>query len=93
MNRTLTRWVATVTVRVPDGDDSDLTTCACQRLASPAAIRAVEVTGIRGIEPRLSATVVTVDVAVETGERDRSAVSHALERAPGTQQVDRLNQK
>jgi hypothetical protein len=70
---------ATVEVRVPrDGPDS-LVDAARRRLE--AAVDRVEVVGARGVEPGLSATVVTVEVLVD-GDPDR------LGEAPGVQRVD-----
>lgn len=61
-----TRVDATVSVRVPDNADGDLATDAQRRLSTVDAVQDAEVDGFRGIDPRLSATVVTVVAAIET---------------------------
>lgn len=57
---------AVVEVRVPSGADGDLATEAERRLSRADGVLDVTVEGIRGLEPGLSATVVTVVVTVET---------------------------
>jgi len=56
----------TVTVRVPNGADGDLTTNAQRRLSRADGVFDVTVTELRGVEPGLSATLVTIVVTVET---------------------------
>ena len=55
---------ATVAVRVPNGADGDLTREAERRLSKVDAVTDVAVEGIRGLEPGLSATVVTVEATI-----------------------------
>ncbi|PSP27388.1 hypothetical protein BRC65_06080 [Halobacteriales archaeon QH_2_65_14] len=61
-----TRVTATVAVRIPRDSDTDLVTDAQQRLARIDDVREVTVEGLQKLDPRLSATVVTVDVMVES---------------------------
>lgn len=57
---------AIVTVRVPRDSDADLATDAEQRLGRIDGISEVTVDGLRDIEPRLSATAVTVAVTIDS---------------------------
>lgn len=79
---------AVVSVRVPDGADGDLTTEAARRLSRADGVAAATVTDLRGLDPGLSATVVTVAVAVETDESwDDGAAIDALADAPFVEAV------
>lgn len=79
---------AIVSVRVPDGADGDLATEAERRLSRAEGVADATVTGLCGLDPGLSATTVTVAVAVETtGERDGSAPTDALADAPFVEAV------
>jgi len=57
---------AVVAVRIPDAADADLATEAEQRLGRIEGVRTVTVDGLRGLDPGLSATVVTVAVSIES---------------------------
>jgi hypothetical protein len=88
MQQMQTTWHAHATVRVPRDGPGDLTSCVRQRLESPTDIDAVDVTRVRGLEPALAATIVTVDASVSVAETlDGPAVAAALEAAPGCQDV------
>lgn len=79
---------AVVSVRVPDGADGDLTTEAERRLSRADGVADVTVAGLRGLDPGLSATVVTVAVAVEsTCGENGSAATDALADAPFVEAV------
>lgn len=69
-----------VSVRIPNGTDGDLTTEAERRLSRADGVVDVAVEGLRGLEPGLSATVVTVAVTVEF---DRGADGVAMPEALG----------
>jgi len=62
---TATTMTAVVAVRIPDKSDADLATDAERRLGRVDGIQTVTVEKLRGLEPRLSATVVTVAVTIE----------------------------
>ncbi|MCU4802412.1 hypothetical protein OB920_18715 [Halobacteria archaeon HArc-gm2] len=86
-DRTESTATAIVSIRIPSGGD-DLTTSAEHRLARTDGVVSVVVDGLGGLEPGLSATVVTVEVTialhtdVATDElRDR------LTAAPGVENV------
>jgi len=75
---------AVVSVRIPDGSDTSLVTDAQCRINGVEGVRAVTVDGIEGVDPRLSATVVTVAVTIEgtapVGElRDRLTDTACIE--------------
>ena len=78
-----------VTVRVPNGADGDLTTNAQRRLSRTDGILAVTVDELRGLQPGLSATDVTVRVTVETaGTASGRSVEEALTALTGVETVD-----
>jgi hypothetical protein len=55
---------AIVTIRIPCGTDSDLVTDATERLSQAEGVADVTVDELQGIEPQLSATVITVGVTL-----------------------------
>ena len=57
---------AIVAIRVPNGAEGDLTREAERRLSRIDGVDEASVDGLRGLEPRLSATVATVEVAIRT---------------------------
>lgn len=87
MNTAVT-WTATVAVRVPERADGDLASCACRRLETARGVRTVEARGLRTVDPGLSATVVTLEVAVDAGGVDGATVEQRLAGAPGTEAVE-----
>jgi hypothetical protein len=90
MNTTAATWAATVAVRVPERADGDLASCACRRLETARAVRAVEVRRLRTVEPGLSATVVTLEVSVDAPGADGATVEQQLADAPGTETVEEV---
>lgn len=84
-----TVWRAVVAVRVPPTDGDDLATSARRRLEREDDVRTAAVEGLRGVEPAMSATVVTVEVRVEaTTAVDGDGLTERLTDAPGAQRVD-----
>lgn len=84
---------ATITVRAPRDTDDDLATDAERRLDRIDGISEVTVDGIRGIEPRLSATAVTVAVTIDSTVavaelRDRLADATSVEAIEHLDVVD-----
>jgi len=61
-----TTTVAVLTVRIPDASGADLATDAQRRLNRVEGVHAVTVDGLRGLDPRVGATLVTVAVTVES---------------------------
>lgn len=89
MNATqTTHWNAVVTVRVPRDGTDDLAASATDRLERSRDVEAVDLGGIRNLQPTLAATVVTVAVTVRTcGGLDAPALEQRLADAPGIQRV------
>lgn len=83
----MTRYAATVAVRVPRDSGPDLATAVSRRLAHAPAVENAEVEGLCGLEPSLSATVVTARVTVAVDPA--AAVGESLAAAPGVEGVDR----
>ena len=77
----------TMTIRIPPGSDGDLGTAATARLSQAADVADVSVQRLRGLEPRLSATVVTIEVAVRTS-LDDGELGTALRGVPGVRTVE-----
>lgn len=83
--------MAVVAVRVPGKDGGDLATAASRRLEAGSDLAAVEVAAIRGLQPALAATLLTVEVEVRTDcALDRRAFEERLAAAPGTQRVEEI---
>ena len=78
-----------MSVRIPNRATGDLVTEVERRLAQADGITAVAVEGLRGLEPGLSATVVTVDVTVETTRRaDGLSSVDTLAEVTGVEKVE-----
>jgi hypothetical protein len=81
-----------VTIRIPCGADDGLVADAERRLSRGRGIRDVAVEQLRGIEPQLSATVVTVEAAVRVGESvTDDELRERLEEVPGLESVVRIS--
>lgn len=82
---------AVVTIRIPCGADGDLVTDAEERLSQAAGITDVTIDELYSIDPKLSATVVTVCVTMKftTPTTDTEIRKH-LADVPGLESVDRL---
>lgn len=86
-----TQTTAIVAVRIPRGSDAGLATDVERRIERIEGVHEVAVEDFRGIEPRLSATVVTITVSIDSTVpvaelRDRFAAStsiDAIERLDG----------
>jgi hypothetical protein len=65
---------AIVTIRVPCGANADLVTDAEKRLSRAEDIEDVTIDELRSIDPKLSATVITVDVTLRQHATVPSAV-------------------
>jgi hypothetical protein len=78
----------TVTIRIPNGGDGDLLDNAERRLSRAPGIQAT-VASIVGIEPRLSATVVTVAAVIErNGPRTDAPLRERLAEVAGLESID-----
>ena len=80
-----------VTIRIPCGTDSDLVTDAEERLSRAENIDAVAIDELHGIDPRLSATVVTVGVTLRwTAATTNGQVRRRLAEVPGLESIERI---
>lgn len=87
-NETRQTTTAVVSVRIPNGADGDLATEAARRLMRTDGVNDVTVDDLRGLEPGLSATVVTVGVTIElTGDLVGATVSDALDEVMGVDSI------
>lgn len=87
-----TQVTATVSVRVPQNADGDLATDAQRRLTEVDAVDAATVDGFRTIDPRLSATVVTVVATIET-HSSVPELREILADTVGVEDVDQLDRQ
>jgi len=77
---------ATVSIRVPTGTGTKLIPEAETRLSRADGVREVRVTTLRELAPNLSATVITVDVAVRSTTAGSGEGLHArLADVPGVE--------
>ena len=83
--------IAIVTIRIPCGADGNLVTDAEQRLSRLKVIDDVTIDELDGIEPQLSATLITVDITVQwataIGEED---IRDSLAGVSGVESVSRI---
>ena len=85
------RTTAVVTVRIPCGANSDLITDAEERLSRAENIEAVAVDELHGIDPKLSATVVTVGITLRwTAAMTNGQVKRRLTEVPGLESIERI---
>ena len=78
-----------VTIRIPCGAASDLVTDAEERLSRAENIDAVAVDELHGIDPKLSATVVTVGVTLRgTAAMTDAQVRRRLAAVPGLESIE-----
>lgn len=79
---------AVVTIRIPCGTDSNLVTDAKARLSRAESIADVTVDELQGIEPQLSATVITVKVTLHWSTRVTDTEARAwLADVPGLEEI------
>jgi hypothetical protein len=82
---------AVVTIRIPCDADSDLVTDAEERLSRAENVDAVAVDELHGIDPKLSATVVTVGVTLRwTAATTDTQVRRWLAAVPGLESIERM---
>jgi hypothetical protein len=85
-NETKPTPTAIVAIRVPRNSGADLVTAAERRIARTDDVSEVTVDDIRGMEPRLSATIVTVAVTIRTS--DSTAITDRLTEVHSIKSVD-----
>ena len=85
-HRTVT---AVLTLRVPASSGADFATETRRRLGDVAGIESVGVDGLVGLEPQMSATLVTVAVTVESAA-SVAVLRQRLEEEVAVEGIDRL---
>ena len=82
---------AIVTIRVPCGADGDLVTDAEERLSRVEDVDAVTVDKLHSIDPKLSATVITVEITVRwTATMTDEEISDRLAEVSGLESIQRV---
>jgi hypothetical protein len=80
-----------VTIRIPCGADSNLITDAEERLAQATGTTDVTIDELYSLDPKLSATVITVGVTLRlTTPMTDTEVREELAGVPGLESVKRL---
>jgi hypothetical protein len=82
---------AVVTIRIPCGADGNLVSNAEERLSQPGEIDNVSINELHGIEPQLSATIITVGVTLRwTTPMVDSEARARLAEVPGLESIGRI---
>jgi hypothetical protein len=90
-NDTESTTAAVVTIRIPCGADSDIVTDAEERLSRGEDIDGVTVDDLHGIEPKLSATAITVGITLRwTTTMTETEVRRRFAEVPGLESIERI---
>ncbi|QAU12165.1 hypothetical protein EKH57_05150 [Halorubrum sp. BOL3-1] len=90
-NESASTTTAVVTIRIPCGADGDLVTDARERLSQAAAVDDVLIDELHSIEPKLSATVITVKIALRwTTTVPQGEIRDRLAEVPGLESIQRI---
>jgi hypothetical protein len=91
-NDSETTVAAEVTIRIPCGASGDLVGDAEARLIRPAGVTAATVDELHGIEPRLSATAITVTITIQVTPSlsDNEELRDHLADVPGLESINRI---
>jgi len=82
---------AVITIRIPCGADNDLVTDAEDRLSRAKDIDTVTVDALRSIDPKLSATTITVSITLRwTTTMTDAQVRRRLAEVPGLESIKRI---
>ncbi len=82
---------AVVTIRIPCGADNDLVTDAEARLSWAKDIDTVTIDDLHGIDPKLSATAITVGITLRlTTTMTGAQVRRRLAEVPGLESIERI---
>ena len=87
-----TKVTVEVTIRIPSGASGDLVTDAEERLTRATGVVDATVAELHGIEPRLSATIITVEVTIQVAPvlSDTEKLRQHLAEAPGVESTPRI---
>jgi len=81
---------AVVMIRIPCGADGDLVTDAEQRLSRVKDVNAVTIDELHSIDPKLSATVITVEITLHwTATMTDEEISDRLAEVSGLESIQR----
>ena len=87
-NDSASTTTAIVTIRVPCGADGDLITDAEERLSRVEDVDAVTIDELHSIDPKLSATIITVEITVRwTATMTDEEISDRLAEVSGLESV------
>ena len=82
---------AVVTTRIPYGTDDNLVTNAEERLSRAEDIDTVTVDNLYGIDPKLSATAITIGISIRwTTIMTDAEVRNRLAEIPGLESIIRI---
>lgn len=89
-NDSASTTTAVVTIRIPCGADGDLVTDAEERLSQTATVDDVQIDELHSIEPKLSATVITVEITLHwTTTMTTREIRDRLAETPGLESIQR----
>jgi len=90
-NDTESTTTAVVTIRIPCGADSDIVTDAEERLSQGKDIDGVSIDELRSLDPKLSATVITVEITLQwTAAMTDAEVRNRLAEVPGLESIEQI---
>ena len=90
-NDTESTTAAVVTIRIPCGADSDIVTDAEERLSRGEGIDGISIDELRSLDPKLSATVVTVGITLRwTAAMTETEVRNRLAEVPGLESIEQI---
>ena len=90
-NDTEPTTAAVVTIRIPCGADRDIVTDAEERLSRGEGIDGVSIDELRSLDPKLSATVVTVGITLRwTAAMTDAEVRNRLAEVPGLESIEQI---
>lgn len=85
------RWTVLVAIRIPRDGGADIRSDAVRRLQRLSCIESVEIVGLEGIEPTLSATVARFEIEAATDDpQAQSGVRERLASASGVESVEQV---
>ena len=85
-NNSAATTTAVVTIRVPCGADGDLVTDAEERLSRGEDVNAVTIDELHSIDPKLSATIITVKITLHWTATDEE-ISDRLAEVSGLESI------